>query len=61
MVKVGFTMERETKNTVRFAEIIADEQGTPKIGTIYIPKTTLDEMGWTEGQEITIALIGDCQ
>jgi hypothetical protein len=42
-VEVTLNAERETKNTVRFAE-----QGDPEdhaVGTIYVPKATLDRIG----------------
>lgn len=39
LLKVKFEMEKETKNTVRFAEV--EEDGYAKVGTVYIPKSTL--------------------
>lgn len=50
-----FTFERETKNTIRFAEQVA-ELDAPVIGTIYIGKHALKELGYTQGSTITIAL-----
>lgn len=43
MLKVQFVKEKETKNTVRFEEVETD--GYVKIGTIYIPKSTLAQNG----------------
>ena len=37
--------EKQTKNTVRFAE----EAEAPKIGTLYVPKATLREIGYKGG------------
>ena len=39
MIKVKFEMEKETKNTVKFKEV--EEEGYAKVGTVYIPKSTL--------------------
>lgn len=43
MLKVKFEMEKETKNTVRFKEV--EEDGYAKVGTIYVPKSTLAQNG----------------
>ena len=39
--KLTFTLERETKNTVRYAEI--EELDTPVIGTLYVRKEFLGD------------------
>ena len=51
-----FKMEKATKNTIRFEEALASELDAPKLGSIYIPKATLGEIGWAEGKELTITL-----
>ena len=51
-----FKMEKATKNTIRFEEVLASELDAPKLGSIYIPKATLGEIGWVEGKELTITL-----
>ena len=58
MAKVNavFTMEKATKNTIRFAEVLENELDAPKIGSVYIPKSTLGELGWAEGKNITITI-----
>lgn len=43
MVITKFTKERETKNTVRYAEQ-GDESGH-KIGVLYVKKSTLERFG----------------
>lgn len=53
-MKVTFEMEKATKNTIRFAEVLESELAAPVIGNIYIPKATLGQLGWKEGQKITI-------
>lgn len=54
---VNFEMEKETKNTIKFAEILPEEGfPAPKIGTIYIPKSTLGELKWQEGDTLTIEI-----
>jgi hypothetical protein len=49
-VTVQFDKERETKNTVRYAE--AGEEG--RLGTIYVPKSTLAEIGEPDTIRVTI-------
>ena len=44
--------EKQTKNTVRFAE----EAEAPKIGTLYVPKATLQEIGYKSGMLLRIVL-----
>lgn len=55
-MKITFEMEKATKNTIRFTEVLASELDAPKIGSIYIPKSTLGELKWKEGDQITIEL-----
>jgi len=43
MLKLMFDLERETKNTVRFAERGSDEP--PVIGTLYVQKHALKSLG----------------
>lgn len=53
-MEATFKMEKATKNTIRFEEVLENELAAPKIGAIYIPKSTLGELGWKEGNTITI-------
>lgn len=53
-MKVTFKMEKATKNTIRFTEVLANELDAPKVGTLYIPKSTLGELKWTEGKSVVI-------
>jgi hypothetical protein len=55
-MKITMKMEKATKNTIRFEEQLANELDAPKLGTIYIPKSTLGEIGWQEGNPITIEI-----
>lgn len=55
-MKATFKMEKATKNTIRFEEILESELAAPKVGTIYVPKSTLAEIGWKEGDELTISI-----
>ena len=45
-MRVVFTMEKATKNTIRFEEVLESELAAPKVGSIYVPKSTLGELGW---------------
>ena len=53
-MEVIMKMEKATKNTIRFEEVLESELAAPKIGAIYIPKSTLGELGWKEGNTLTI-------
>ncbi len=57
-MKVTFEFERDTKNTIRFKEVLNGPLDTPKIGTLYVSKATLKEIGYTEGVKIeaTVAI-----
>lgn len=54
MAKVRMEMDKNTKTTIRFKEILANELDAPVIGQVYIPKATLKQIGWEEGKEITL-------
>lgn len=51
---VQFKMRKSTKNTICFEEVLASELDAPKIGTLYIPKSTLAELKWSEGTLIEV-------
>ena len=53
-MKVMFEMEKATKNTIRFAEVLESELAAPKVGSVYIPKSTLGELGWKEGMKLAL-------
>lgn len=55
-MQVKFKMEKATKNTIRFIEVLENELDAPKIGTIYVPKATLGGIGWAEGKELVVDL-----
>lgn len=53
-MKVMFEMEKATKNTIRFVEVLESELAAPKVGSVYIPKSTLGELGWKEGMKLVL-------
>lgn len=55
-MKITLKMEKATKNTIRFEEALESELDAPKIGSIYIPKSTLAELGWKEDKTLTIEM-----
>ncbi len=55
-IKVSFKPEKITKNTVRFAEELESEFAAPTIGTIYVPKGTLGQIGYKEGKTLIVTL-----
>ena len=44
-----FVFEKATKNTCKFNEQVANEWTPEKIGSLYVPKSTLAGMGYTGG------------
>lgn len=59
-MRVEFEMEKATKNTIRFSEVLESELSAPKIGSIYIPKSTLGEIGWKdETQKVVLEVIAE--
>lgn len=55
-MKVEFKMEKATKNTIKFNEVLENELSAPKIGTLYVQKATLGSMGWSEGADLVVDL-----
>lgn len=55
-VTVKFEMEKDTKNTIRFKEVVPGPLDTPKVGTIYVPKATLKEIGYEVGKQLSMDL-----
>lgn len=53
-IAVRFEMEKDTKNTIRFKEVVGGPLDTPKVGTIYVPKSTLKEIGYEVGKKLLI-------
>ena len=55
-MEIKFEMEKETKNTIRFKEVVGGPLDTPNIGTIYIPKATLKQVGYEPGTQLIVEL-----
>ena len=55
-VQVTMVVGKMTKNTIRFEEKTESEYVAPKIGTLYIPKATLGELGYKEGNVIMLTV-----
>jgi hypothetical protein len=59
MIAVVLLADRVTKNTIRFQEVLADPAfDVPHVGTVYIPKRTLQTLGWKDGTmlELTVGV-----
>ena len=50
-----FTQDRETKGTMRYAEVVAEEFTEPVIGTLYVRKSAFKELGKIP-QQLTLTL-----
>lgn len=55
-MKVAMNMEKATKNTIKFAEVLESELDAPSIGIIYVPKATLKAIGWKEGKTLEVEI-----
>ena len=55
MMEIIMKSEKVTKNTIRFTEVVKENE-IPKIGILYVPKTTLGALGWKNGDKIKICL-----
>jgi len=55
-VTVEMIAEKETKGTWRFKEEVESEFVAPKIGTLYVPKTTLGELEFKKGDMLVMTL-----
>ena len=51
-----FNMTRETKNTIRFDEITSSPDARPVIGPLYVSKTSLGSLNWTNNKVLTVTL-----
>lgn len=53
---VTFEFEKDTKNTIRFKEVLNGPLDAPTIGTLYVPKQTLKQIGYKEGGKLIVDL-----
>jgi hypothetical protein len=55
MITANFARERETKRTIRFKEVVADD-ATPAIGTLYVQKPVFAELGSPDSVRVQVAV-----
>jgi hypothetical protein len=55
-IELVFEPEKETKGTWRFQEFVASEFDEAKVGTIYVRKSTLGQLGYQAGQRLELTL-----
>lgn len=55
MISVLLTEDKTTKRTIRFAEDVKEDKDKI-LGQIYVPKDTLDKIGYTKGDELEVTL-----
>lgn len=55
-MKLMFEMEKPTKNTIKFKEVLENDLDAPKAGTIYLQKSALKELDWTEGKKLELEI-----
>lgn len=49
IITITMSMEKATKNCIKFTEILANEFMPEKLGSLYIQKSALAEIGYTGG------------
>lgn len=54
-ISVLLTEDKVTKRTIRFAEDIKEDEDKI-LGTVYVPKATLDKIGYEKGDELEVTL-----
>lgn len=54
ITKLSFTREKDTKNTVRFAEVVPDDD-SPIVGTLYVQKHALKALGSPDSLSVSIS------
>lgn len=47
-MRINFTLEKETKGAIRYQEDQATQLSEPVIGTLYIRKSGLAKLGYTQ-------------
>lgn len=55
-VSAIFSVEKDTKNSVRFQENLESEFAAAKFGTLYVPKATLGQIGFAGGKNIRVTV-----
>jgi hypothetical protein len=53
-IKLQFTKEKETSNTIRYAEVENEEGSPPQIKTIYLQKFAAKKLG--DPEKITVII-----
>ena len=54
-ITITMNPEKVTKNTVKFAEVVSNEFVPEKLGSLYVPKSTLAEIAYT-GKSIVVSI-----
>jgi hypothetical protein len=56
MMVIRFKPERMTKNTVKFTELTDSDLDSVNIGSLYVQKSALKELGWSKDDCLTVDL-----
>ena len=54
--EIVFRADKDTKNTIRFAEEVNGDLEVTKVGAIYVSKSTLKELGYTRGASLKVTI-----
>lgn len=55
-IDLTFVFDKDTKNTLRFNEQGDDLLYTPEVGTIYVAKSALRNLGWKQGDKLSVSI-----
>ncbi len=57
-ITLEFTKEKDTKNAVRFQEVLADGRERGVVGSIYVLKSSLESLENPDNIVVTITAVG---
>ncbi len=56
MITLTFAPEKQTPRTLRFEEVLPAEYVDPKVRYLYVQKGALGELGYKEGDNLTVTI-----
>ena len=56
MAKATFEYEKDCKHSIRFKEVVEDRFTTAMIGTLYVRKDLLANIGWRANEQLVVTV-----
>ena len=57
---IAMVQDKVTLHSIRFKEVLETPFDAPKIGSLYVDKHALREIGWTDSPECTLVVTLEC-